>query len=105
MTLVFGFVFLCHAAKTTEPYAAYNSSDLSYLSNGIQFPVPTTEEADPILDEVTQEDLPEMEWISRLYDHHRWDQYLSVLSNSKCRDDLIVYLAALDNGTSWAAKS
>lgn len=105
VTLVFGFVLSCHAARTTEPYGTYNSSDLSYLSNGIQFPVPTTDETDPILEEVTQEDLPEMEWMSRLYDHHRWKQYLNVLSNNRCRDDMIVYLAALDNGTSWAAKS
>lgn len=105
VTLVIAFGLSCHAARTTEPYGTYNSSDLSYLSNGIQFPVPTTEEADPILEEVAQEDLPEMEWMSRLYDHHRWDQYLNVLSNTRCRDDMVVYLAALDNGTSWAAKS
>lgn len=103
--VLLAFVLLCNAARTTVPYATYNSSDLSYLSNGIQFPVPTTEEADPILEEVTQDDLPEMEWMSRLYDQHRWDQYLDVLSNTRCRDDMVVYLAALDNGTSWAAKS
>lgn len=105
VTLVLTFVLSCDAARTTEPYVSYNSSDLSYLSNGIQFPVPTTEEADPILEEVTQEDLPEMEWMGRLYNHHRWDQHLNVLSNTRCRDDMIAYLAALDNGTSWATKS
>lgn len=105
VTLVLAFVIFCDAARTTEPYVSYNSSDLSYLSNGIQFPAPTTEETDPILEEVTQEDLPEMEWMNRLYDHHRWDQYLNVLSNTRCRDDMVTYLAALDNGTSWAAKS
>lgn len=105
VTLVIAFALSSDAARTTERYESYNSSDLSYLSNGIQFPVPTTEETDPILEEVTQEDLPQMEWMSRLYDHHRWDQHLGVLSNTRCRDDMVTYLAALDNGTSWAAKS
>lgn len=104
--IVLAFItFSCDAARTTEPYVSYNSSDLSYLSNGIQFPVPTTEGTDPILEEVTQEDVPEMEWMGRLYDHHRWDQYLNLLSNTRCRDDMITYLAALNNSTSWAAKS
>lgn len=103
-TIVIFFKLGC-ADRTTPRYVSYNSSDLSYLSNGIQFPVPLSEETDPILQEVIQEDLPQMEWMARLYDQHRWDQYLKVLSNSKCRVDMTSYLSALNNGTSWAAKS
>lgn len=94
-----------NAGRRRPPYIAYNSSDLSYLSNGIQFPVPKSDEVDPIIEELTDEDLPEMEWMGRLYNHHKWDQYLQVLSNDRCRADMSYYLMALNNGTTWAAKS
>lgn len=89
------------SAATTR--VLYNSSDLSYLSNGIQFPVPRFD--DPVLDEIEQEDLPDMEWMGRLYNHHRWERYLGVLPDGGCKMDMRRYLAALLNGTSWAAKS
>lgn len=95
----------CFGGRRRPPYIAYNSSDLSYLSNGIQFPVPKSDEVDPIIEELGDEELPEMEWMARLYNHHKWDQYLQVLSNDRCRSDMSYYLMALNNGTTWAAKS
>lgn len=109
VTVVFTllYYFECGTAgRTTPRYTAlYNSSDLSYLSNGIQFPAPKSEEMDPVFEEILQEDLPRMDWMAQLYNHHKWEQHLKVLTNSRCRDDMLSYLVALKNGTSWAAKS
>lgn len=88
----------------TPKYVSYNSSDLSYLSNGIQFQVQAIPD-EPIVPETSSTDLPEMQWLARLYDHHVWDKRLDVLTNQQCKDDMESYLHHLRNGTLWAAKS
>lgn len=89
---------------TTPKYVSYNSSDLSYLSNGIQFQVQAIPD-EPIAPETSSTDLPEMQWLARLYDHHGWDKRLDVLTNQRCKDDMESYVHHLRNGTLWAAKS
>lgn len=96
--------FTCDGAKTSK-YVSYNSSDLSYLSNGIQFPIEVLPEQDPIIEEVLNENLPEMQWMAQLYNHHNWNKRLAVLENKKCRAELLDYLNNLSNGTLWAVKS
>lgn len=77
----------------------YNSTDLSYLSNSIQLPV--TE----IKRENVVENISQIQWLSGLYDHHKWWNNLVGIDIPECRDDMIVYLKELQNGTSWANKS
>lgn len=96
----------CVPALKSEPTSySYNSSDLSYLSNGIQFPVPASELHNPIVEEIFQDSAPEVEWLRDLYDHLKWHRYLRVLNNTQCRDDIATYIRELLNGTSWATKS
>lgn len=99
------YLFVNSNGATTSKYVSYNSSDLSYLSNGIQIPVPILGEQDRIIQEFVNEDLPEMEWLSRLYDHHTWERRLSVIESANCKTHLSAYLSNLKNGTSWAVKS
>ncbi|KAK9881174.1 hypothetical protein WA026_014522 [Henosepilachna vigintioctopunctata] len=82
----------------------YNSSDLSYFSNGIQFAVPEQDLMNPIVGEVEHESLPDMEWLRELYDHHKWEKYAKILNNTRCKEDLMTYIKELYNGTSWATK-
>ncbi|XP_022900525.2 nose resistant to fluoxetine protein 6-like [Onthophagus taurus] len=89
--------------SSTPKYVSYNSSDLSYLSNGIQFPAPEATEV-PTVDLREIENLSEMEWFDRLYDHHYWGDRVKLLSDPLCQKDMGIYLEALKNGTSWAAK-
>ncbi|CAH0559437.1 unnamed protein product [Brassicogethes aeneus] len=80
----------------------YNSSDLSYLSNGIQFPV----EPSDLHGSVAGENLrtAEMDWLHGLYDHLKWQKNLKALDEGKCREEMTVYILELLNGTSWATK-
>lgn len=94
-------VFRCDA--NSVKYVSYNSSDLSYLSNGIQFPAPNT--GDIITLQTSKENsLPEMEWFGKLFNHHYWEKQISTLRAEKCQNHLNQYVEALKNGTSWASK-
>ncbi|KAJ8983899.1 hypothetical protein NQ317_006703 [Molorchus minor] len=99
-------VVWCTAGTTPEPTTVkytYNSSDLSYLSNGIQFPVAEAD-TQPSVAEDGQEHASEMQWLTALYNHHRWRKLLDNLENRECKDDMAVYLEELHNATSWAEK-
>lgn len=99
---LFVSVIVCDNENSTEKFL-YNSSDLSYLSNGIQFPVSGME-----IRALKQEDTPsnvfQIQWFTGLYDHHKWWNNLEGLS-AECRNDMTVYLRELINGTYWANKS
>lgn len=97
----FLFVFSVKTEPTTKT-VLYNSSDISYLSNGIQFPVAASLEVDSI---DTNEKIPDMDWISMLFDHHVWGGRLELLNNNRCQEELAAYVEHLKNGTSWATKS
>ncbi|CAH1155134.1 unnamed protein product [Phaedon cochleariae] len=86
---------------TTAKYT-YNSSDLSYLSNGIQFPVDLEMQA--LVQQTDYEEVSQNQWFSRLYDHYGWWRNLRKIEDSPCKEDMAIYLAKLDNGTSWALK-
>ncbi|XP_072384024.1 nose resistant to fluoxetine protein 6-like [Diabrotica undecimpunctata] len=90
-------------SNATNVKYTYNSSDLSYLSNGIQFPVDESDieilGQDKIFSNGSQ-----FWWFSRLYDHYKWWKRLEDLDNVSCRSDMMVYLKELVNGTSWALK-
>lgn len=88
--------------STTVKYT-YNSSDLSYLSNGIQFPVAESEILELTRDNTTDES--QFRWFSQLYDHFNWWPHLDKLKDPRCKDDMITYLKELRNGTWWALKS
>ncbi|CAH1112271.1 unnamed protein product [Psylliodes chrysocephalus] len=106
------FVILCafliwfssrvNSEPTTSKYT-YNSSDLSYLSNGIQFPVAESD-IEFLAEDSGAENGSQILWFSRLYDHHRWWNRLEKLENPLCKSDMMVYLRELGNGTSWAVK-
>lgn len=81
----------------------YNSSDLSYLSNGIQFPVPAPLEIDST--DENDEKMPDLKWLSTLFDHHAWNKRLDTIDNHLCTNDMKIYLENLKNGTTWAIKS
>lgn len=99
-------LLLSGGGEPAEPYVAYNSSDLSYLSNGIQFPAPAAEEAGSVPEGAADKgDLAQMEWLGALYDHHGWGRHLGVLPDEGCKREMAAYLEALENGTTWAAKS
>lgn len=102
------WVFLCLAIlpQIHGDATRYNSSDLSYLSNGIQFPAPESEFPNPVVDEYFQDmKEPEIQWLAELFNHLKWSKYSSALNNSDCRTDLATYIDELQNGTSWATKS
>ncbi|KAJ8919186.1 hypothetical protein NQ315_012174 [Exocentrus adspersus] len=99
-------VIWCTARTTSEAATVtytYNSSDLSYLSNGIQFPVAESE-VQPLLGNDTYQNLPQMQWFSGLYDHFKWWTHLKGLDSERCRSDMMTYLQELSNATSWATK-
>ncbi|KAL3277718.1 hypothetical protein HHI36_013061 [Cryptolaemus montrouzieri] len=92
------FVYLCLlvtfsnialAEPTTTIRYVYNSSDLSYYSNG---------------DIEEHKTRPDMMWFRDLYDHHKWNKYAKMLEDSRCKEDLLTYITELYNGTSWATK-
>ena len=84
---------------------AYNSSDLSYLSNGIQFPVPDSELHNPVVEEVFQGNVSEVRWLVDLFDHLKWPRLMMNWNGTRCRRDVETYIQSLQNGTYWAAKS
>ncbi|XP_056631522.1 nose resistant to fluoxetine protein 6-like, partial [Diorhabda sublineata] len=87
----------------STPKFTYNSSDLSYLSNGIQFPVPDGESQ--YFNETSDfENVSQFQWFSKLYDHHTWWNRLETITNNACKSDMMVYLTELSNGTTWAIK-
>lgn len=99
-----GVILLVSQAESTR--YSYNSSDLSYLSNGIQFPVPPSESQNIMAEDPSYLDhVSVIRWLSGLYDHLKWGRLIKVLNNTKCRDDMTTYLEELQNGTSWATKS
>ncbi|XP_063906945.1 nose resistant to fluoxetine protein 6-like isoform X2 [Zophobas morio] len=67
---------------------AYNSSDLSYLSN----------------EEVFQGNVSEVRWLVDLFDHLKWPRMMKNWNGTRCRRDVETYIQSLQNGTSWAAK-
>ncbi|CAG9863934.1 unnamed protein product [Phyllotreta striolata] len=91
--------------ETAELHAkfTYNSSDLSYLSNGIQFPANEGDVDAPAGDN-SSENGSQFQWFSRLYDHHKWRNRLDGLDNPLCKSDMMVYLRELANDTTWAVK-
>ena len=104
--LVLGTVaVLCVSGETsTAKYIAYNSSDLSYLSNGIQFPAPEPEDA-AVIETSAPTNVSEMDWMVKLYDHHGWEDRIVRVDEPECEEEMSSYLKALKNGTLWAAKS
>nr|XP_023029377.1 nose resistant to fluoxetine protein 6-like isoform X1 [Leptinotarsa decemlineata] len=99
-------VIWCASGSSSDPTTVkytYNSSDLSYLSNGIQFPV-AENEVQPLLNQDNFENVSQIQWFSRIYDHHKWRDHLGEVDNQKCKDDMITYLRELANTTSWAVK-
>nr|CAI5848204.1 unnamed protein product [Callosobruchus analis] len=83
----------------------YNSSDLSYLSNGIQFPVAESEVVSLL--EHGGENVTQQQWFAGLYDHHKWKLALDRVDEVDgigCKRDMQVYLDELRNGTMWAVK-
>lgn len=91
------------SASNTEKLI-YNSSDLTYLSNGIQFPI-----SDSVVRTLQREDttdnISQIQWFTGLYDHHKWLNNLLDMDVPECKYDMIRYLNELRNGTSWAIKS
>nr|CAH7721180.1 unnamed protein product [Callosobruchus chinensis] len=83
----------------------YNSSDLSYLSNGIQFPVAESEVVSLL--EHGGQNVTQQQWFAGLYDHHKWKLALDRVDEVDgigCKRDMEVYLEELRNGTMWAVK-
>ncbi|XP_018574609.1 nose resistant to fluoxetine protein 6-like [Anoplophora glabripennis] len=106
VVLVCATVIWCAARTTSETASVtytYNSSDLSYLSNGIQFPVAESE-VQPLLGADIRQNITEMQWFSGLYDHFKWWTHLNGLDSKRCRGDIMTYLRELSNATSWATK-
>lgn len=101
LVLCFLMVLGAKSQQTTKTIL-YNSSDLSYLSNGIQFPVPGLLEAGQA---DVNEKMPDLKWLTSLFDHHMWENRLSTIKNEHCSQDMKIYLENLINGTSWATKS
>lgn len=91
------------AVPTTSNYV-YNSSDLSYFSNGIQFPAPEHDFNVTIPGEPDEKQVPKMKWLSDLYDHYKWDAYVRTMNDSGCKRDLEVYVRELYGGALWATK-
>lgn len=107
LVIVCATVMWCAARTTSETASVtytYNSSDISYLSNGIQFPVAESE-VQPLLGPDAPRNISEMLWLSGLYDHFKWWTHLNGLDNERCRKDMMIYLRELSNATSWATKS
>ncbi|XP_025833291.1 nose resistant to fluoxetine protein 6 [Agrilus planipennis] len=106
----FGFftlVFLWFGGVFSVNFVTYNSTDLSYLSNGIQIPIAMASASDPVIEETPDSSakrLPEMEWLRGLYNHHNWESRLHSVENINCRTDMRLYLNELNNGTTWAIK-
>lgn len=49
-----------------------------------------------------------MAWMKALLDQHGWSDFLSsgnLTLQQQCREDLGIYLAALNNGKLWASRS
>lgn len=81
----------------------YNSTDLSYLSKGIQIPA-DAQVNDP--DQGTEElSIADMKWFSGLYDQHQWLGRVLTLESKDCEENMEVYIRQLHNGSLWAAKS
>ncbi|CAH1976900.1 unnamed protein product [Acanthoscelides obtectus] len=83
----------------------YNSSDLSYLSNGIQFPVSDAEVVSLL--EHANDNVTQQQWFAGLYDHHKWKVGLDRVDEVDgvgCNRDMRTYLEELRNGTMWAVK-
>lgn len=97
-------VFDCGNGSAVK-YVSYNSSDLSYLSNGIQFPAPNSDDVITVQLANKENLLPEMEWFGKLYNHFYWENQISVLEDEQCRKHMNEYIRGLRNGTSWASKS
>jgi hypothetical protein len=51
------------------------------------------------------EDTNGMEWLQNVYNPHVWGPSPPGELRPKCREDMKTYLAALNNGSVWAAKS
>lgn len=43
--------------------------------------------------------------LSKIYDHYNWVTGLEHITIPECKENMIVYLKELRNGTSWANKS
>lgn len=100
-------IIICatYCAANAVEYVSYNSSDLSYLSNGIQFPAPDSDGVITLRPTGVENQIPEMDWFAKLYNHHHWAGQISTLTNTECRKHMNEYVVALKNGTSWASKS
>ena len=101
-------VILCFTLTSSEPTTVkytYNSSDLSFLSIGIQFPARSCVSLGYMASYEDDERVGELKWFSGLYDQHRWLNRIGKLENQHCRTDMEIYIRNLHNGTSWATKS
>lgn len=96
------FLVVSVNSQQSTKITLYNSSDLSYLSNGIQFPVPAQLEADAVQND---DKIPDIKWLTTLFDHHQWEKRLDVVKNKKCAEEMKIYIDNLKNGTTWAIKS
>ena len=53
----------------------------------------------------TGEDTNSLEWLQNVYNPHLWGSSPPGELGPICREDMRTYLAALNNGSVWAAKS
>jgi hypothetical protein len=53
----------------------------------------------------TGEDTNSLEWLQNVYNPHLWGSSPPGVLRPICREDMRAYLAALNNGSVWAAKS
>lgn len=94
LTFLYAPVIFCETFK-------YAPSD---QSNGIQFSVLESENR-TLKRDYTTRSYSKLQWLSKIYDHHNWWVSLEDIEVPECKDDMVVYLRELRNGTSWANKS
>lgn len=94
-------LFIGNTEQYRWRYVTYNSTDLSYFSNGIQFPG---------VQDLTHSDnetqkLSDIEYLRKLFDHLLWNARLEYVENKQCQNDMSYYLKELKNSTLWATRS
>lgn len=97
------FILFCFVSVIVCDNFTYNSSDLSYPGKTVQFSVLNSDNKTE--NEDVHPHISQFHCLSKLNNHYKWENNLIGVDIRQCRNDMVIYLRELKNGTSWAAKS